>query len=355
MKTALVGCGKVGALHAQALAQLPQSELVAVVDADPARANAFASCYGGSPFATVAEAVRATGAQAICLCTPHPLHAAGAVEAMDCGAHVLVEKPLAATLPDCDRMIEAALRNGVQLAVVSQRRLYEPVLRMKHAIEAGKLGHPVLGTVAMFSWRDEAYYRSDPWRGRFDTEGGGVLINQSPHHLDLLQWMMGDAVEVSGVAANLNHPYIEVEDTASATVRFRSGGIGNIVVSLSQKPGLFTKIHIHGQNGASVGAETDAGATFIAGMSGQSGPALNDLWTVPGEEHQLAQFIAEDQARFAAEPDSAAHYHRLEIARFLDAVIAGQPVPVPASEGRKVVAMIDAIYRSSSEHRAIAL
>ena len=191
--------------------------------------------------------------------------------------------------------------------------------------------------------------------GRWDTEGGGVLINQSPHHLDLLQWMMGDAVEVSGVAANLNHPYIEVEDTAAATVRFREGGIGNIVVSLSQKPGLFTKIHIHGQNGASVGAETDAGATFIAGMSGQSGPALNDLWTVPGEEHQLARFVTEDQARFAAEPDSAAHYHRLEIARFLDAVIAGQPVPVPASEGRKVVAMIDAIYRSSSEHRAIAL
>ena len=347
MKTALAGCGKVGTLHGQALAQLPQSELVAVIDPDRARAESFSSRYGGTAYTDIGEAVRQTGAQAVFLCTPHPLHADAAIAAMENGANVLVEKPLAATLADCDRMIAAAERNGVQLGVVSQRRLYEPVLRMKQAIDAGKIGRPILATVAMFSWRDEAYYRSDPWRGKWETEGGGVLINQSPHHLDLLQWFMGPVEDIIGIAANLNHPYIEVEDTASATLRFAGGGIGNVVVSLCQKPGLYTKIHVHGSNGASVGAQTDSGATFIAGMSGQAGPALNDIWTIPGEEHLLASFEAEDRARFAAQPDSAAHYHLLEIERFLDSLIDGRPVPVPATEGRKVVAIIEAIYRSS--------
>lgn len=355
MKTALVGCGKVGSLHAQALASLPQSELVAVIDNSSERAEAFASKYGGVAYTEIGPAIQATGAQAVFLCTPHPLHADAAIAALESGAHVLVEKPLAASLADCDRMIEAALHNGVQLGVVSQRRLYEPVLRMKQAIDAGKIGKPVLATVAMFSWRDEAYYRSDPWRGKWETEGGGVLINQSPHHLDLLQWFMGPVEEVSGAAVNLNHPYIEVEDTASATLRFAGGGIGNVIVSLSQKPGLYTKVHVHGANGSSVGAETDSGATFIAGMSGQAGPPLNDIWTVPGEEHLLRQFEAADRERFAAIPDSAAHYHSLEIARFLDSLIEGRAVPVPAAEGRKVVAIIDAIYRSSRERRVIAL
>src|SRR5262249_16822724 len=157
---------------------------------------------------------------------------------------------------DCDLMIAAARRARVKLGVVSQRRWYEPVARVKAAIDAGKVGRPVLGAFQMFSWRDEAYYRSDPWRGRWDTEGGGVLVNQSPHMLDLLRWFLGEVEEISGAWANLNHPYVEVEDTALAMIRFRSGGLGSVVASLSQKPGLFTKVHVHGSNGASVGVET---------------------------------------------------------------------------------------------------
>ena len=337
MRTALVGCGKVGSLHAQALATLPQSQLVAVIDHDLGRAKAFAEKYGGVAGTDAGQ----TGAEAVFLCTPHPLHADAAIAAMGSGAHVLVEKPLAATSGRLRPHDRRRSSNGVQLGVVSQRRLYEPVQRMKQAIEAGKIGRPIAGDVAMFSWRDEAYYRSDPWRGKWDTEGGGVLINQSPHHLDLLQWFMGEVEEVSGAAVNLNHPYIEVEDTASATLRFAGGGIGNVVVSLSQKPGLYTKIHVHGENGASVGAETDSGATFIAGMSGPGRCGVNDIWTVPGEEHLLAGFQKADRERAPVD------YHSLEIARFLDSLIAGKPVPVPATEGRKVVAIIDAIYRSS--------
>jgi predicted dehydrogenase len=219
---------------------------------------------------------------------------------------------------------------------------------MKCAIDAGQIGTPVLGTVAMFSWRDEAYYRSDPWRGRWDTEGGGVLINQSPHHIDILQWLMGPVEEVVGRWANLNHPFIEVEDTALGILRFRNGALGAVTVSLSQRPGLYTKIHVHGSSGASVGAQTDSGATFIAGVSGIAEPALNDVWTVPGEEHCLTSF-QEDDRRFFASVDATGYYHTLQVQDFVDAVRTGREPYVTGWEGRKVVRIIEAMYRSGRE------
>ena len=256
------------------------------------------------------------------------------IEAASTGAHVLIEKPMAATLADCDAMLSASDRTGVKLSVISQRRLYEPVLRMKAAIDAGKLGRPALGVFQMYSWRDRAYYESDPWRGKWATEGGGVLVNQSPHQLDLLMWFLGEVEEVSGYWANVNHPEIEVDDTAVATVRFRGGGLGSIITSVSQKPGLFTKVHVHGSNGASVGVETDRGATFIAGVSEIAEPALNDVWNIPGEEHQLAEFQAEDRARFAR-INPTSHYHALQIQDFLQAILADRHPLVTGEDGQE--------------------
>src|SRR5262249_37529251 len=152
----------------------------------------FAARYGARPYSELETMLRDCRPQAICISTPHPLHADPAIHAARAGVHVLVEKPMAASLQDCDAMLAAARRYGVKLGVVSQRRWYEPVGRMKAAIDAGKIGRPVLGTFVMYSWRDPSYYRSDPWRGRWDTEGGGVLVNQSPHMLDLLCWLMDD-------------------------------------------------------------------------------------------------------------------------------------------------------------------
>jgi predicted dehydrogenase len=354
VKTAIIGCGKVGHIHAAALRDLPESQFTAVCDFDGPRAAAFAAQYGVRPYTDAAQMFTEAGIEAVVICTPHPLHAAPAILAAEHGVNVLVEKPLAASLADCDRMIAAAAKHNVQLGVVSQRRFFEPVMRMKAAVDAGKIGKPILGTVMMFSWRDEAYYQSDPWRGKWSTEGGGVLINQSPHHLDILQWIMGPIDEVSGEWANLSHPYIEVEDTALATIRFRNGGLGNSVVSLCQRPGIYTKIHIHGSNGASVGTQTDGGATFIAGMSNVLEPPLNDVWTIPGEEPSLQAFREEDTAVFNS-IDATAHYHLLQDQDFLRALIEGRPLHVPASEGRKVVELIDAIYRSGRERRPIKL
>ena len=169
----------------------------------------------------------------------------------------------------------------------------------------------------MYSWRDQAYYQSDPWRGRWDTEGGGVLVNQSPHMLDLLALVHGaESTRSAATGPTSIIPTVEVEDTAVAMIRFHGGGLGSIVTSLSQKPGIYTKVHVHGSNGASVGVETDRGATFIAGVSGIAEPPLNDLWTIPGEEHLLAEFQAEDRARFAG-VDATTHYHALQIQDFL--------------------------------------
>lgn len=354
LRTAILGCGKVAHLHAAALANLEESEFVAACDNDGQRANTFASRYGVTAFTDCAEMIARSSAEVVVVCTPHPLHAAGAIQAIESGAHVLVEKPLASNVADCDAMIASAQRRGVKLGAVSQRRFFEPVLRMKKAIDAGRIGAPILGTVAMFSWRDEAYYRSDPWRGKWDTEGGGVLINQSPHHIDILHWLMGPVEEVVARWANLNHPYIEVEDTALAILRFRNGALGSITVSVSQKPGLYTKIHIHGSNGASVGAQTDSGATFIAGMSEVAEPPLNDVWTIAGEEQMLDTYRADDRVAFATiEPTS--HYHVLQDRDFLRAVIDNRDPSVTAEEGRKVVEIIEAIYRSGREGTPVRL
>ena len=344
----IVGCGKVGGLHAGALATVAGAQLTAVCDTSPERARAFAESHGAKAFTSVRELAASGFVDAITVCTPHPLHAEAVVEAASHGVHALVEKPMAATLSDCDLMLNAARAAGTRLGVISQRRWYDPVLRMKAAIDAGKIGRPILATFIMLSWRDEAYYRSDPWRGKWNTEGGGVLINQAPHQLDMLTWLVGEIEEVSGYWANLNHPYIEVEDTALAMIRYRNGALGSIITRLSQKPGIYTKVHIHGANGYSVGVQTDSGATFVAGMSGVQDAAYNDIWTIAGEEDRRAEFEAADRRAFAA-LDPTRHFHALQIADFAAAISEGRPPAVTGEDGRRTVELFTAIYRSNAE------
>jgi predicted dehydrogenase len=267
---------------------------------------------------------------------------------MAAGAHVMVEKPLASSLADCDLMIAAAKRAQVKLGMISQRRLYAPVQRIKKAIEDGKLDQPVLGTVTLLGWRDRAYYESDPWRGTWRDEGGGVLVNQSPHQLDILQWLMGPIAEVFGCWANLNHPYIEVEDTALAIIRFRSGALGNLIVSNSQNPALYGKVAVFGRNGAAAGVQTDGGAMFVPGLSAITVPPLNDMWTVPGEERLLQQWQEEDAA-FFQRIDATRYYHQLQIQDFLRAIIENRDPMVTGEEGRKTVELFTAIYRAQRD------
>lgn len=351
LKTAVIGYGKVAHIHAEALATIPESELVAVCGRDAAKARAFGEVYGLRPFTNVEEMVGA-GVQAVVVATPHPAHASVTTAALRAGAHAIVEKPLASSLEDCDAMIGAARAGRRKLAMISQRRLYAPVRRVRQAIDDGKLGRPVLATVTMLGWRSEEYYRSDPWRGSWDGEGGGVLVNQAPHQIDILQWYMGAVDELYGAWGNLNHPTIEVEDTSVAVIRFKSGALGNIVVSNSQNPGLFGRVWVHGSNGATAGVQTDGGSMFIAGMTTVTEPPINDVWKVPGEEENLARWHEED-ARLFRGIDATKHYHRLQIQDFLQAILGGREPLVTGDEGRKTVEIFTAIYRSQRDGRPV--
>jgi predicted dehydrogenase len=352
IRTGIIGCGKVAHLHAAALRTLPQSQFAAVCSANPERARKFAVQYGVEAYSDVREMVKRSRVGAVVICTPHPQHAQPAVEAAEAGAHVLIEKPLASSLTDCDRIITAARAANVKLGTVCQRRFYEPCQRIRRAIDAGKIGRPILASVAMYGWRDEKYYASDPWRGTWKGEGGGVMVNQAPHQLDLLLWYMGPIAELSGYWANLNHPYIEVEDTAAAIIKFQSGALGQIIVSNSQNPALYGKVHVHGGNGASIGVQTDGGAMFIAGMSNITEPPMNDLWTVPGEEN-LREIWQKQDAEFFGKINPMEHYHALQIADFLDAVSENRPPLITGEDGRKTVELFTAIYRSQREHAPV--
>jgi len=345
LRTAVIGCGKVSHFHARFLAELPESDFRAVYGRTPGKTEAFARAYGVAAYTDLDLMLEREKPEAVIVCTPHPSHAEPAIRAARAGAHVLVEKPLASSLSDCDAMIEACRTAGVRLGTVCQRRWYEPVLRVRRAIDEGRIGRPILGTVAMLGWRDEKYYASDPWRGRWKEEGGGVLVNQAVHQLDIFQWLMGPIAELSGYWANLNHPYIEVEDTAVAVLRFRNGALGNILVSNSQKPGLYGKVQVHGSNGASVGVQTDGGAMFVAGMSKINEPPVNDLWTIPGEEGLLERWKEEDAAFFGS-IDATTHYHGLQVKDFLRAVLEDREPVVTGIEGRRTVELFTAIYRS---------
>jgi UDP-N-acetyl-2-amino-2-deoxyglucuronate dehydrogenase len=352
LKTALVGCGKVATTHALAYQALPNSEFVAVCDVAPERAQAFAEKFRVRGYTDLAEMLRQEKVDVLSVCTQHTQHPAAVEIAAAAGVHVISEKPLAIDLISCDRAIAAARVAGIKLGVISQRRWYEPVQRMKDAIDAGKLGKPVLAIVTMLGWREPAYYRSDPWRGTWKGEGGGVVVSQAPHYLDLLGWFMGPAVELHAYWDNYNHPGIEVDDTVVASVRFKDGGMASVVLSNSQRPGLWGKIHIHGSSGASVGAEIDSGSPFISGVTEKMDPPFNDIWTVPGEERNLEAWNREDRSRPC---DVMTHYHQIQLADFLAAVSEDREPMVDAEAGRRVVELFTAVYRSQSEHTSLRL
>jgi UDP-N-acetyl-2-amino-2-deoxyglucuronate dehydrogenase len=352
LRTAIVGCGKVGHFHARALANLENSEFVAVCSTSLDRANAFGDQYGVRAFDSVEAMVEDAQVDVVCICTPHPQHASVAIAALKHGCHVLIEKPLASSLEDCDAILSCAEEHRRKVGVVCQRRFYPSAMRIRQAIDAGKIGRPVIGNVVMLGWRDRQYYESDPWRGSWAGEGGGVLVNQAPHQLDLLLWYMGDIDEIYGVWKNVNHDYIEVEDTAAAIVKFKSGAIANILVSNSQNPALYGKVHVHGDNGASVGVQTDGGAMFIAGVSTIAEPPYNDIWTIKGEEEMLTKWKNADAQHFHS-ADSLYFYHERQIDDFLTAVASDTKPLIDGLDGRKTVELFTAIYRSTQKNAVI--
>jgi UDP-N-acetyl-2-amino-2-deoxyglucuronate dehydrogenase len=350
--TAVIGCGKVADAHAQAYLSVPESHFIGVYDINYERAAALAEKYGVRAYRDLAELVQDPQVQAASVCVPHPFHPEVVSVCASQKVHALVEKPMAVDLLGCDQMINAAESAGIKLGVISQRRFYEPVRRVKAAIDSGKIGRPILATVTVMGWRDESYYLMDAWRGKWNSEGGGVLLTQTTHQIDLFQWFMGPVAELFGYWDNLNHPYVEVEDTAVAVVRFKNGGMGTVLVSNSQKPGFYGKIHVHGENGASVGVQTDGGSPFVSGVTEFVDPPFNDIWTIPSEAHLLNEWQDQDTERCKM-IDIMAHYHKLQVQDFLLSILENRDPAVSGREGRKHVEMFTAIYRSQRDNRPV--
>ena len=349
IKIGLLGYGKVASLYAEAARGLSKGLLVSAAGRNRERRNGFSEKWKIASRDTVEEMVRQDKVDLVIVTTPHPQHCEGALEALSAGCNVLVEKPMAMNTAQCDQMIAAAKKAGKPLSVVSQRSWFPACRRIRNAIDEGKLGKPSLLQLTILGWRDEAYYSSDPWRGKWASEGGGVLINQAAHQIDIMNWFMGGAgsiEEIKGYWENFNHPYIEVEDSAVAVLKFKSGGMGSVLVSNSQKPGIYAKVHLHGSSGASAGVQTDGGAMFIAGVSNITEPPLNDLWTIPGEESLLAKFRAGDEAFFKSLGAGAtAHFFTQQIEDLCASIIEEKAPAVSAEDGRETVKFIETMYR----------
>jgi predicted dehydrogenase len=350
---AVIGLG-VGQAHARAYLALEETELVAVCDQNPERLAAFVAQHPVSAYREAAEVFADPRVQLVSIATPHPSHAALAIAAARAGKHVVVEKPMTVNLAEADAMIAAARECGVTLGVIFQRRWWPAARRVRAAIDAGKIGRPVLGQCALSWWRTRAYYDRDAWRGRWETEGGGVLTNQGIHAIDMFQWFMGEVEEVFGRWANLTHPSIEVEDNAVAVLRFTGGALGAITATTSSRLS-HTRITIHGANGASVGViEEPEGAV-----------GYNDVWTVPGEEQVAAESLAAHVATgdyiyhgLIQEPmhvwptayqyrqEATPAYHARQLRDVAQAIQAGRPPLVTGEEGRKSLEILLAIYES---------
>lgn len=249
MRFALVGAGAIGTVHARLLEAL-DDELVAVVDLDLERAQQLADQYGARAYPDAASAYAEVDAVSICL--PSALHADAAIEALYAGKHVLVEKPVDITLAAADRLIAAQRETGRTVSVISQRRFQEPVVKIKEAVDSGALGRITSGIVESAFYRPQSYYDGDGWRGTLAIDGGGALMNQGIHALDLLVWMLGRPVTVSAQTGQLAHDNIEVEDVAAATITFESGAIGLLLASTAAYPGRPVRLSIHGDRGTAI-------------------------------------------------------------------------------------------------------
>ena len=352
----IVGTGGIANTHATGLAALgDDAELVACCDVDPTRVADFSERWGVQHQFTSARAMLDAGQiDVLCVCTPHPQHADPLVLAAERGIHGVVEKPLAATLADADRALEAAAKHGTMISTMAQRRWFPAAQRIRRAIDEGKMGpRLLLGESVTEMWRDEPYYRKDAWRGRWDSEGGGVLMNQAPHNIDFLLWYMGPAEEIFGYWANLNHPYVEIEDNAVAVIRFRSGGLGILKGTLSMNPER--RLHgvtLVGDSGATV--SLDCWQVKESERRVSSGPwdiGSNDIWTIPnGSQKAVGRAEAIDY-----NSGDLPNFHAHQLRDIVGAVRGKRPPAVTGEDGRRVVAIIQGVYESGRTGKPVKL
>jgi predicted dehydrogenase len=327
---AILGTGIIAEVHRQAIALNTEAgaRLVAVGHYDPSRFAELGETFGVPCLSQDALLAR-PDVDVVCLATPSGQHASQAIAAADAGKHVLVEKPLALSLEDADAMIEACERAGVHLGVLLQQRA-EPLFRQVYeAIRAGDLGAITLASVSMPYHRPQAYYDQATWRGTWEQDGGGVLMNQGIHFVDLLLWLMGaDPVRISAYAATLQRR-IEVEDTVAATLEFPDGALATLSATTTAPPGFRQRVEIYGADGA-IQLEGDAVVRWEAAT-----PRAADVATPSAAPP------------FPTRGSQSPVAHAVFVRDFVDAVRDGHPPMVDGGEGRRSLATVLGIYEAA--------
>lgn len=326
---AIVGTGSVADFHVTAINHAPNAHLAAVVHYDPTQFAAIAARFG-VPCLSFEAALKHTDIHAFSLCTPSGQHAAQTIAAAEAGKHVMVEKPLALTPTDADAMIAACEQANVKLAVMLQRRGEVLFQKVQQAVTAGDLGMLRMGLVSMPYFRGEAYYQQAAWRGTWALDGGGVLMNQGIHLLDLLLWYLGDPVRVQASGGTLERP-IEVEDTLVGVLEFASSAKATITATTTAAPGFAHRLELYGNKG---------------GIQIEGEQVRQWTLTEPGQVAPVA--AAGDGAGAGADPKGiAATGHMALMQDFVSSIHHDHPPLVSGSEGKRSLQAVWDIYRAA--------
>ena len=351
----IVGAGVIAAVHAEAIAMLPDARLVAVTDVAAGAAAAFAAARGCPAEPDLGALLSRPDIEVVCVCVPTGLHAEIGIRAARAGKHLVVEKPIDVSLAAADRLIEAARTAGVALTVISQHRFDAGLIELRRLIDAGALGRLVLGEASTKWYRQQAYYDSAAWRGSYAMDGGS-LMNQGVHYVDLLRWCLGPPAEVTAVCTTQAHQ-IEAEDTALAIVRFASGAVGTILSSTAAYPGFPQRLEVTGTAGTVIVEDGQITRRALADGADPSDPADPAAPASPPEPPTGPADPAAGLAGAAAADPAAveATSHAAQLADLLAAVDSGRDPAVSGQDGRDALELVCAVYESSRTGRTVSL
>lgn len=328
LRFGILGCGMIAHFHADAILHTENACLCGVADANTVSAAAFAEIYGVKPYDTFDDML-ASDIDVVCICTPSGLHAENAITALQAGKHVVLEKPMALCVSDAERIKKAADTGGRLVTVISQLRFSQDIQHVKKLVEENAFGKLVLCDLYMKYWRDPAYYANGGWKGTKKMDGGGALMNQGIHGVDLLLYLVGDAAVRAATTKTAFHD-IEVEDVALAMLAFDNGADGVIETSTCTYNGFERKIEILGTDGCAVFRENTLEKLIVQGKT-------------------LVDNVRENVAGTASDPaamDSLGH--TLQIRNLVNAVLTGEELLIDAKEGCRAVALIESIYKQNS-------
>lgn len=358
IRLALVGAGVIGTIHGAVISDLAdRMDLVAVVDTHRDRAERLVAEHGGKAFTSLTDALEAVEIDVVSVCTPTGRHGEVAIDALQAGKHVIIEKPAETTVEKTDEIIAAQRRAGTQVAVISQHR-FDPATEVAvAAIGNGELGRLTSGIASIDWWRGQTYYDSGNWRGTWELDGGGALMNQGVHTVDLLVATMGRPVEVFAYTGTLAHERIEVEDVAVGVVRFENGALGVLHATTAAYPGLSARLQVHGDRG-SVVIDNDK-LTFIHRTPrdssaeerayGNPGTAINQIADYPDASGVAAQTAGSTPGQLAIDA------HRRQYENFLAALTGREALRVDLETNRQAIAIITGVYESARTGRPVSL